>query len=234
MCDITIDLSRFTISPPEYPSSFLKVQKKAFFIDDILTYSASEKKGDAAVFIIPNRIKDIEHTAALINSNKHITPFFSSILIDEDFKRACILLDKLDRRMIIADNTGIADVASRSGIQWIAGPGFNIVNSYAVKALTDIKGFCGLFLSPEFSEKERGPIRIPPHIDIWVALNMQRALMTTRQCLIRNISGCNKKICDDNCLLNCERSAIVTTSQGKRFRVVKKPGFYTILTRIVG
>lgn len=231
MCDITIDLSRFTIPQPQYRSPTVKAQKKAFFIDNIESYSASEKKGDATVFVIPNRIKDIDRTTTLINENKHITPFFSSILIDEDFKCASELLMKLDRRTIITDNTGIADVASRSGIRWIAGPGFNIVNSYAVEALLAMKGLCGLFLSPEFSEKERGPINIPSHIETWVALNLQRALMTTRQCLIRNISGCNKKVCDDTCLLNCDRSATVTTSQGKRYQVIKKPGFYTILTR---
>lgn len=231
--DSTIDVSRFTIPQPEYQSPPAKRHKKAFFIDDISKHCASERMGDATVFVIPNRIKDVERTTALINENKHITPFFSSILIDEDFKRASELLMKLDRRMIITDNTGIADIASRSGIQWIAGPGFNIVNSYAVESLLDMKGFCGLFPSPEFSEKERGPINIPTHIDRWVALNLQPALMTTRQCLIRNISGCSKKICDDTCLLNCDRSATVTTSQGKRYRVIKKPGFYTILTRII-
>ncbi|NLG18772.1 MAG: U32 family peptidase [Fibrobacter sp.] len=225
--DMSIDLSRFEIPLLKHGFSTERIQKKAYFIDDIPESSLSEKTAAETVFIIPNRIKDVDNTADRINRNKRITPFFSSILIGEDFTRAVELLLKLDGRTIITDNSGIADVASRSGIKWIAGPAFNIVNSYAIEALLNIKGFCGLFLSPEFSEKERGPVKIPSRIEVWSALNLERKLMTTRQCLIRNISGCNKKVCDDNCLLNCDRSATIANAQGKRFRVVKKPGFYT-------
>ncbi len=228
--DVVIDSSRFTIPRISHNSSSEIILKKAFFIEDISSISLKEKKGDATVFVIPNRIEDVDAIADLINKNKHVTPFFSSILIGEDFKRAAGLLMKLDGRIIITDNTGIADVASRSNIRWIAGPGLNIVNSYAIEGLMRVKGFCGVFLSPEFSEKERGPILIPSHIELWHALNMRKKLMTTRQCLIRNISGCSKKICDDNCLLKCDRSATVTNSQGKWFSVIKRPGFYTIVT----
>ena len=227
---VAIDSARFNIPPIDQTSSPKKTVKKAFFIYDISADFRSEKSGDTAVLVIPNSIKDIEKTADIINSNKRITPFFSSILIGQDFTKAVELLQRLDGRRIIADNTGIADAASKLGIEWIAGPGFNIVNSYAVQALISIKGFCGLFLSPEFSKQESGPVQIPPHIDIWYPLNFRRALMTTRQCLIRNISGCIKKRCDDDCLPVCDRSETVLNSQGKRFLVVKKPGFYTIVT----
>lgn len=224
-----IDVSRFEIPYIKHSSLSGRKMKKAYFSDDISKLSFPDTKADATVFVVPNRIKDVDHTAALINRHQHITPFFSSILIGEDFTRAVELLKKLDGRPIIADNSGIADVASRSGIQWIAGPAFNIVNSYAIEALLNIKGFCGVFLSPEFAEKERGPVKIPPQIEVWSALNVQRTLMTTRQCLVRNISGCNKKVCDDMCLLNCDRTATITNAQGKQFVVVKKPGFYTVV-----
>lgn len=223
---ITIDPSRFIIPHKEY-SSLGKKTKKAFFVKDDFNADFAGKNGDTTVLIIPNSIKNIDTLADSINSNKNVTPFFSSILIGRQFTDAIDLLNKLDGRTIISDNTGIADVASRSGIQWIAGPSFNIVNSYAIDALLSVKGFCGLFLSPEFSTKETGPILIPPHIELWQALNYNRPLFTTRQCLIRNISGCSKNVCDDDCLYNCARTETVVNSQGKRFRVVKKPGFYT-------
>lgn len=228
--DIAVDSSRFTIPLISHRSTPEVIVKRAFFIEDISGISFAEKKSNETVFVIPNRIEDVDATADLFDKNKHVTPFFSSILIGEDFKRATALLMKLDGRTIITDNTGIADVASRSGKKWVAGPGFNIVNSYAIQGLMCVEGFCGVFLSPEFSEKERGLIQIPPHIELWHALNMPKKLMTSRQCLIRNISGCSKKICDDTCLLKCNRSATITNSQGKRFTVVKKPGFYTFVT----
>ncbi len=224
---ISIDPSRFIIPQKEYGSALEKKPKKAFFIDEIHNADLSEKKGDATVLIIPNSIKNVDTLAESINQNKNITPFFGSILIGQQFTDAIDLLNKLDGRMIISDNTGVAHVASRSGVHWIAGPSFNIVNSYAIDALISVKGFCGLFLSPEFSKQETGQIQIPPHIELWLALNYKRPLFTTRQCLIRNISGCSKKVCDDDCLYNCDRSEMVVKSKGKRFRVVKKSGFYT-------
>ena len=226
---IEIDSSRFTIPPIAHSLSHEKRIKKAFFIDDVSSGIRLEKNCDATVIVIPNSVKDPDNKADEINSNPDITPFFSSILIGRDFTNSLELLARLDGRRIITDNTGVADAASRSGIEWIAGPGFNIVNSYAVEALTSIKGFSGLFLSPEFSDKETGQIQIPQHIDLWKTLNFRRALMTTRQCLIRNITGCSKKICDDDCHQNCNRSETLINSHGKRFLVVKRPGFYTVV-----
>jgi len=225
----TIDQSRFDIPFVNHQSVQVKKTKKAFFIDDITGSTSPQSNSDATVYIIPNSIQNVDKLADAFSKNKNVTPFFSSILIGPDFTKAAEFLQKLDGRKIITDNSGIADAASRQGIEWIAGPAFNVVNSYAVKALTGIKGFCGIFLSPEFSEAEKGPVEIPPHIDLWQAVNFRRALMTSRQCLIRNISGCGKSCCDDNCLPECNRSATIINSQGKRFTVVKRPGFYTVV-----
>jgi putative protease len=227
---IEIKPAQFTIPPIPQSSRSKKATKKALFITDITNYVPSATTSDATVFVIPNSIQDVGQTAAALNKNSSITPYFSSILIGDDFTKALQLLQMLDGRTIITDNTGIADAASQLGIAWIAGPAFNVVNSYAVQAIVAQKGFCGLFLSTEFSTQESGVVQVPPHIDLWHALNYTRPLMTTRQCLIRNISGCHKNSCDDDCVANCDRSATVTNAQGRRFVAIKKPGFYTIIT----
>jgi putative protease len=227
---ITIDASRFAIPLIAHDISQKPNIRKAYFVDSL---SGSGLQGDArcniVALIIPNCIENVDSLAASINASKNVIPFFSSILIGQDFASAVELLEKIDRRMIITDNTGIADVASRSGRKWIAGPGFNIVNSYSVKALTTVNGFCGVFLSSEFSKDETGLVQIPSGIDQWQAVNYKKPIMTTRQCLIRNISGCVKKQCDNQCLPKCNRSATVTNTQGKQFTVVKRPGFYTVV-----
>ncbi|MDG5814574.1 U32 family peptidase [Chitinispirillales bacterium ANBcel5] len=226
---VTIDSSRFTVPPVAHAAFNDKRAKKAFFIDDISAGFHLKKDSDATILVLPHRIGNVAKTAEMINSNQGITPLFSSILIGTDFSRAKELLKMLDGRRIVTDNSGIAHEASKMGIEWIAGPGFNIVNSYAVRALMSIEGFCGVFLSPEFSKKERGAVAIPPHIELWSALNLKRALMTSRQCLIRNISGCGKRLCDDDCVSHCDRSETVTNGRGKRFVVRKRPGFYTVV-----
>ncbi|MFP4242007.1 MAG: peptidase U32 family protein [Chitinispirillaceae bacterium] len=227
---ITISSSGFKIPPLVYPSSSKRRVKKAFFIHDIPRGLHSKPNCDAAVAVIPNSIGDIDKMAAVIKAHKSIAPFFSSILIGQDFERAVKLLEKLDGRQIITDNTGIADAASRLGTEWIAGPGFNIANSYAVEALLSMQGFSGLFFSPEFTRKETGAVQVPPHIDVWQAVNHEKVFMTTRQCLIRNISGCSKRVCDHNCLANCDRTETVVNSHGRRFNIIKRPGFYTVVT----
>ncbi len=229
LSEMTLDSSRFTIPLIEHSSSSNRKIKRAVFVDTIEGGFRQEKSGGETFLIIPNSIRDVAATAAMINDNRGVTPFFSSILIGDDFSKALELLHSLDGRPIATDNSGIADAASRSGIAWIAGPGFNIVNSYAIEGLLSVKGFSGLFLSPEFPKKETGAVNVPPHIDLWQAVNFRRALMTTRQCLIRNISGCAKVRCDDDCIARCDRSEAVVTSQGRRFRVVKRPGFYTVV-----
>lgn len=226
-----IDASEFEIPDINQPNSSQKRIKKALFVEDIADAPSPHNNNHATAFVIPNRIADISKLADSLNRNSAITPFFSSILIGQDFTDAVTLLQKLDGRRIMTDNSGIADAASQMGVQWVAGPAFNIVNSYAVAALTQIEGFCGLFLSSEFSKKERGELRIPAHIDLWQAVNFRKTLMTTRQCLIRNISGCKKSRCDDNCLLRCDRSEVVSNSQGKKFLVAKRKGFYTVVER---
>ncbi len=227
---ITIDASRFAIPLIGQDVSQKPNIRKAYVVESL---QGSGLQGDGkcniVVLILPNYIENIDTLAASINASKSVIPFFSSILIGHDFTNAVALLDKLDRRMIITDNTGIADVASRSGRKWIAGPGFNIVNSYAVRALTTVSGFCGVFLSSEFSKDEVGQVQIPQGIDLWQAINYRKPIMTTRQCLIRNVSGCVKNQCDNQCLPKCNRSATVTNTQGKQFTIVKKPGFYTVV-----
>ncbi|MFP4014532.1 MAG: peptidase U32 family protein, partial [Chitinispirillaceae bacterium] len=220
---ITIESSSFEVPPVVHSSSSGRKVKKAYFVYDIGNGLSSKRNCDTTAVVIPNSIHDIEKAAAVIRS-EGFTPFFSSIYIGQDFGDAVKLLHKLDGRKIITNNTGIADAASRLGMEWVAGPGFNIANSYAVGALMSIKGFSGFFLSPEFSQKDLGAIRTPSHIDVWQAVNLQKVLMTTRQCLIRNISGCGKKVCDRDCLINCNRTVTVVNSQGKRFEVVKRPG----------
>ncbi|NLD92877.1 MAG: U32 family peptidase [Fibrobacter sp.] len=226
----TIDASQFAIPLISQDMSQKPNVRKAFVVD---TLTGSGLQGDGkcniVALILPNSIENVDFLAASINGSRSVIPFFSSILIGLDFTNAVALLEKLDRRMIITDNTGIADVASRTGRKWIAGPGFNIINSYAVKALATVSGFCGVFLSSEFSKDEVGQVQVPSGVDLWQALNYKKPIMTTRQCLIRNISGCVKKQCDKQCLPKCNRSATVTNTQGKQFTIVKKPGFYTVV-----
>ena len=65
----------------------------------------------------------------LFQKNQHITPWFPSILIGEDYNAAVEFLHRVQPQRIVTNNTGIAYEAHKREIPWVAGPYLNIVNS---------------------------------------------------------------------------------------------------------
>ena len=64
--------------------------------------------------------------------NPTLIPWFPSVLIGKDYDVALNILEQVKPKLIVTNNTGIANRAFELGIRWIAGPFLNTTNSYAL------------------------------------------------------------------------------------------------------
>ena len=160
----------------------------------------------------------------LFQKNKSLKPCFPSILIGDDYLAAKEFLVELHPNCIITNNTGIAFDAYQNGIQWIAGPYLNIVNSYSLICLQEKFNCSGAFLSNEIAKKQIMTVKKPEGFQLYYSIFHPIVLMTSRQCLLQQVSGCAKSTVDDHCMQECERTAIITNLKDERFIVEKSKG----------
>lgn len=178
-------------------------------------------------FQLPNSIKNSK--AGLIDlfkTNKQLIPWFPSILIGDDYADALELLDQVHPPRIVTNNSGIAFEAYQKGISWIAGPFFNMSNSYSLLCLKENFNCYGAFLSNEISEQQIKAIKKPDDFHLYYSIYHPVVLMTSRQCLFHQISGCKKSRIDDHCIQECEQYASITNLKKIPFIVEKAKGNY--------
>jgi putative protease len=90
----------------------------------------------------------------LFKNNRYLIPYFSSILIGDDYSLATKFLDELNPKLIVTNNTGIAFYAYKKDISWIAGPFLNITNSYSLISLKENFNCYGAFISNEINKNQ--------------------------------------------------------------------------------
>ncbi|MCA1744841.1 MAG: U32 family peptidase, partial [Bacteroidales bacterium] len=178
-------------------------------------------------FQLPNSFKNTK--AGLIDlfkKNKQLIPWFPSILMGDDYKAALEWLDQVQPQLIVTNNSGIAFEAFKKGIPWIAGPFFNLTNSYALLCLKEKFNCSGAFLSNEISDQQIRAIKKPDNFHLYYSIYHPVELMTSRQCLFHQITGCPKKHIDDHCIQTCEKYARITNLKKIPFIVEKAKGNY--------
>jgi putative protease len=126
----------------------------------------------------------------------------------------------------VTNNSGIAYEAYRLGIPWIAGPYMNIVNSFSLLCLKEKFHCTGAFISNEMNRLQVKGLKKPENFDLFYSIYHPNLLMTSRQCLFHQVSGCEKNQIDDTCMPHCEKSASMTNQKGITSFLSKTKGNY--------
>jgi len=143
------------------------------------------------------------------------------VLIAEDYKAAISFLNKLQPKLIVTNNTGIAYEAFNNGIAWIAGPSLNIINSYSLICLKEIFNCSGAFIPNEINKTQIQRIVKPMEFDLYYSIFHPIVMMTSRQCLFHQVSGCEKDNVDNSCIETCEKYSSITNFK-KQFSIIEK------------
>ncbi len=185
---------------------------------------------DASVdvyFQLPNSFKNEDAVLTdLFKKNTNLIPWFPSILIGDDYLAAVGFLEQIQVKRIVTNNTGIAFEAYKKGIPWIAGPNLNIANSYSLLCLKENFNCYGSFLSNEISKQQMMSIKKPEDFMLYYSIYQPMVLMTSRQCLFHQVTGCEKYIIDDSCIQQCEKQSSITNLKKKAFIIDKTKGNY--------
>lgn len=178
-------------------------------------------------FQLPNCLKDnYLDFIDLFTKNKELIPWFPSVLIGDDYCAAVGLLKQIKPAYIVTNNTGIAYEAYENSIPWIAGPYLNIVNSFSLRCLKENFNCSGSFISNEISKNQIQRIKKPIDFNIYYSLYHPTVLMTSRQCLFHQVTGCEKDTIDNACIQECNKTANITNLKNASFVIEKSKGNY--------
>lgn len=176
-------------------------------------------------FKLPDSMdKQVERYIQMFQQHEHLLPYFPAVLIAEDYEAALLLLTQLKPKRIISNNSGIAFQAYRLGIEWIAGPHFNLVNSYSLLALQQRFKCSGAFISNELKQKQIKYIKRPENFELYYSIYHPIMLLSSRQCLFQQTLGCEKQHMDELCLSKCKKSTQLINIKGTGFSINKQVG----------
>lgn len=167
---------------------------------------------------------DCDELVDLFRSHRDLIPWFPPVLIGEDHAAALDFLGRARPRRLVTNNTGVAFQAWRRGIAWIAGPDLNTANSHSLQCLKERFDCAGAFLSNELSRDQIRRIRAPDGFDLHYRLYHPIVLLTSRQCLFHQVTGCEKDRVDDTCLRACDKAASITSTRQATLLLKKTPG----------
>ena len=181
-------------------------------------------------FELPNSFKnEVPGFSDLFLKNKRLIPWFPSVLIGEDYKAALELLSLLQPELIVTNNTGIAYEACERGIDWIAGPYLNIVNSFSLLCLKEHFNCHGAFISNEIKKSQIESIKRPVDFKLYYRIYHPILLMISRQCFFHQVTGCEKESIDETCIQGCNKSASITNLKNVPFIIEKRAGNYNCI-----
>jgi U32 family peptidase len=178
-------------------------------------------------FQLPDSFKnECSELVDLFRDNKRLRPWFPSVLIGEDYRAGVEFLQRGQPKCIVTNNTGIAYEAYRKGIPWIAGPYLNIVNSFSLLNLKEKFNCYGAFISNEIKKMQIKTIKRPGDFELYYSIYHPIVLLTSRQCLFHQVTGCEKNSIDDTCMQQCEKYSTLTNSKNVSFGIEKTKGNY--------
>lgn len=185
-------------------------------------------KTDADIFFqIPNYFKKgVSGWVEFFKENKTLVPWFPCILIGENYAAAVDFLEQVRPILIVTNNTGIAFEANKKGIPWIAGPYLNMVNSFSLLCLKEKFNCSGSFISNEISKYQIKSIIRPENFKMFYSIYHPVLLLTTRQCLLHQVIGCEKDRMDESCIQECNRFSVITNLKKKSLFIKKTKGNY--------
>ena len=215
------------VSPIKRSAPTVGTPKLAVLIDSRRALCALSACSADLFFQLPSCFgEELEGLIELFKSNKTLTPWFPPVLIGKDYTAAVHLLNAIQPRRIVTNNTGIAHEAFTQGIPWIAGPYLNIVNSFSLRCLKEHFDCSGAFLSNEINRNQLKNIGSPEDFQLYYSMYHPISLLTSRQCLHHQVIGCEKSQMDETCLPFCEKKASITHPKGNRLFIHKSRGNY--------
>lgn len=155
-----------------------------------------------------------------------LIPWFPPVLIGKDYDVAVNILEQVKPKLIVTNNTGIANRAFELGIEWIAGPFLNTTNSYALLAMKEDFNCSGAFISNEINRQQMQTIARPENFKMLYSVYHPILLMTSRQCFFQQSVGCEKPRIDNGCMLSCDKSTSITNLKGDSFAIDKQKAGY--------
>ena len=162
----------------------------------------------------------------IFSENPRLIPWSPEILLDDELDAMVFFLEAINAPRVVANNLGLAMEMFRRGIRWIAGPHLNLTNSYSLKCLKEKFGCAGAFVSNELSRTQIGGIKKPADFKMFYRIFHPILLMTSRQCLFFNVTGCAKTEIDGDCLQGCTKTASITNPRGAELILEKSAGNY--------
>ncbi len=224
--------SKEMIDPIDVP--FLKKQSSLKTKPDLAVLISSKKdlylshKTAANIFFqLPNCCEnEYSELIDLFLKNKKLIPWFPSILIGENYAAAVALLQQVQPKLMVTNNTGIAYEAYKKGISWIAGPYLNIVNSFSLLCLKENFNCYGSFISNELSQNQIKNIINPEKFKLYYRIYHPIVLLSSRQCLLHQIIGCEKNRINEECIQKCNKSSSITNLKDVSLFIEKTKGNY--------
>jgi len=187
-------------------------------------YLCNTDSGDT-YFQLPDSLgKRSSNLADIFMAHRGLISWFPSVLIGDDYHAAVEFLQKVQPERIVTNNSGIAYECFQRGIPWIAGPYLNIVNSFSLLCLKEKMNCCGAFISNELKRVQLKAIKTPADFKLYYSIYHPILLMTSRQCLLHQVTGCSKERIDENCIGQCERSAAITNLKKISLLIKKTKG----------
>ena len=186
-----------------------------------------EKTSAEYYFQLPSHIrKRFTKLVTIFSNHPDLIPWFPAVLIGDDYHAAENLLTHLRPRRIVTNNSGIAFAAYKQGISWSAGPFMNVVNSLSLLCLKEEFNCAGAFISNEIKREQIVPLRTPVDFELSYSIYHPIELMTSRQCLFHQVTGCNKNRVDHTCIDRCQRSASMINMKQSELFIDKSKGDY--------
>lgn len=225
------DLRDFSHTKDSTNSAVTATPKLAFFCSSISQAAEFLQAGKTVIFELPLVISD--EAQQFLAENEKVIPHFQSILFEEDFNAAKACLEKLaatksgHKRQVWCENTGLADFAQKAGFSVILGSFCNAANSMSIQAYAKLLGIAAIVPSIEISYEDISNLEVPQNVKLFYPLFSEELLMQSRQCLLRNLTGCTKAACDRTCIEQCEKQFAVKGTADEAFRAVKRKGFYS-------
>ena len=178
-------------------------------------------------FELPNNFQNkLDEYVDLFLENRELIPWFPSVIIGEAFNAATEFIARTNPNLIVSNNSGIAYEASKLGIDWIAGPQMNITNSYSLLCLKENLNCKGAFLSNELSKNQIKHVKCPEDFKLHFSIYHPIVLMTSRQCLFHQVTGCEKHRVDQTCIESCEKTSTITNMKKEPLFIEKSRGNY--------
>lgn len=227
----TEDSTNSAANVPNDKSAATATPKLAYFCSSIKQASDLLQAKKTIILELPLVISD--ETQQFLAENESVVPHFQSILFEEDFNAAAACLEKLaavksgHKRQVWCENTGLADFAQKAGFGVILGSFCNTANSMSIQAYAKLLGIAAIVPSIEISYEDISNLEVPQNVKLFYPLFSEELLMQSRQCLLRNLTGCTKVACDRTCIEQCEKRFAVKGAADEAFRAVKRKGFYS-------